>query len=87
MNIDKTMLALVALVVTGGVASAQTQAPELPPAAAGHATSGTAQRPTTSGAGMTAPSPSPNQNLQSGDVPARPPLPGGPAVEPIPANR
>jgi hypothetical protein len=87
MNSGRTMLALVALLATCGVVSAQTQAPELPPAAAGHATPGTAQRPTTSGAGVTAPTPSPNRNLQSGDVPARAPLPGGPAVEPNPANR
>jgi hypothetical protein len=87
MNSGRTMFALVALVATCGVASAQTQAPELPPAAAGHAAPGTAPRPTTSGAGMTAPTPSPNRNLQSGDVPARAPLPDGPAVEPNPANR
>jgi hypothetical protein len=79
---------IVALFAGAGIASAQTQAPELPPAAAGHATPGTAQRPATNGAGMTTPTPStPNAAARSGDRTTPTPIPGSPANEPSPANR
>jgi hypothetical protein len=89
MNAIRMMSAIATLLAGVTVASAQSQAPQLPPAAAGRTTPGTAQRPATNGAaGATITPPSaPNPVVGTGD-PARPAaVPGTPAIEPNPSNR
>jgi hypothetical protein len=89
MTSTKIILPVIAALFAGvGIASAQSQAPALPPAAAGHATPGTAQRPATNGAGTITQAPSaPNAAARSGDRAMPAPIPGSPANEPTPANR
>jgi hypothetical protein len=88
MTSTKIIFPLIAALFAGvGFAQAQSQAPELPPAAAGHTTPGTAQRPATSGAGMSTQTPSAPNTATKGDRAMPAPIPGSPANERSPANR
>jgi hypothetical protein len=88
MNTIRMMSAIATLLAGVTVADAQSQAPQLPPAAAGRAP-GTAQRPATNGAaGVAITSPSAPNPVVGAGGPAKPaPVPGTPAIEPNPSNR